>query len=100
MNRILLRGPALAAPLLAVAVLAVAPAAQAKTVFVEPLAGQDANAGTAAKPLRTLAKALSRAHAGDTVVLAAGTYSAGTNGERYTDAFRDVFTPAGVTIQG
>lgn len=46
----------------------------AGSLFVDPASGDDAAAGTQAKPLRTVATALRKAPADATVVLRAGTY--------------------------
>jgi hypothetical protein len=40
-----------------------------------PTKGSDANKGTQSKPFKTLARALSKAQAGDTIRLAAGLYT-------------------------
>jgi uncharacterized protein DUF1565 len=71
-----------------------------KSFFVNPTSGSDANPGTQLKPFKTLAKGLSLAIAGDTMRLAAGTYSAATNGEKFTTGTRQVAVPAGVKIFG
>ena len=80
------------------------PAASAAgtTVSVNPVTGDDADPGTAAKPLRTLAAALSKVTAGDTVELAGGTYSKAASGERYSTikGAQPVVVPAGVTLRG
>jgi hypothetical protein len=91
---------ALAAAALVAGLLALAPAASAagKTFNVNPATGNDTNTGTATKPLKTLTKALSKAHAGDTVKLAAGLYGPGASGDQYPQSGLPV--PAGVTIEG
>jgi hypothetical protein len=68
--------------------------------FVDPVAGDDAGPGTQAAPYRTLSRALGLATGSDTIVLAAGTYSAATNGERYGTATRFALVPAGLVIRG
>lgn len=73
-------------------------ASGAKTFFVDPAKGKDTNAGTLAKPLRTLAKALSLAKAGATVQLAKGVYSKATNGEPF--GANGLLVPSGVAIVG
>jgi hypothetical protein len=72
----------------------------AKTFFVDPVKGNDANAGTQSKPFKTLAKALSKAKQGDTIILGKGVYSSTSNGEKYTSNSQQVLVPSGVTIQG
>lgn len=47
----------------------------ANSLFVDGASGSDSAAGTQGAPLRTLAAAVSRAQAGQTVVLRAGTYN-------------------------
>jgi hypothetical protein len=71
-----------------------------KSFFVNPTSGNDANPGTQLKPFKTLAKGLSGAIAGDTLRLAAGLYSAASNGEKFTTATQQVAVPAGVKIFG
>jgi uncharacterized protein DUF1565 len=61
-------------------------AASHRTFNVNPTAGQDTAGGSALHPLRTLAAALSRARAGDTIRLAGGVFSAATNGERFSSS--------------
>lgn len=58
--------------------LAATPPARAAELVVDPkgAASADGNPGTAAKPLKTLAKALDMAKAGDTILLATGEYPA------------------------
>ena len=55
-------------------VLATAPALAAD-LYVSSTTGNDANAGTSAKPWKTIGKAAGAAHAGDTVHVADGTYA-------------------------
>lgn len=62
-------------------------------IFVNPLTGNDTNAGTDAAPFKTLAKALSVARSGQVVNLQDGTYSR-SSGENF-----DTFVPDGVTVQ-
>lgn len=52
-----------------------AAATPARSYFVDPAVGRDGNAGTQASPLKSLARALFLATAGDTVRLAKGNYS-------------------------
>jgi hypothetical protein len=99
--------PALAAALGAVvATLLLLPAAPASaagtTINVNPAAGNDNSSGSALRPLRTLAKALSKAGAGDTIQLAGGIYSQNLNGERYStiNGEQTVVVPSGVAIRG
>src|SRR6266545_4488499 len=80
---------------------------RARTFFVDPVNGSDTNKGTQTKPFQTLAKALSKAQAGDTIRLAAGLYTdlPRTDGsaERFSSAREStpsVIVPAGVTIIG
>ena len=61
-------------------------------LFVDPVQGADSNAGTAKAPYRTLGKALLLAHAGQTIRLQGGTYSA-QSGETWS-----VAVPEGVAI--
>ena len=81
-------------PLLAAAVRA------PRSFFVNPATGKDTNAGTNLQPFKTLARGLSTAIAGDTMRLAAGVYSAATNGEKFTNSVGRVTVPAGVMILG
>jgi hypothetical protein len=67
----------------------------ARTFFVDPVNGSDANQGTQTKPFKTLTKALTKARAGDTVTLAKGSYSKQGSGDTFP-----VLVPAGVTIVG
>jgi hypothetical protein len=76
------------------------PSASATKYFVDPVKGNDANAGTQDKPFKTLAKALTTAKKGDTVILGKGVYSETSNGEQYTEGSTQVQVPSGVTIQG
>src|SRR5215207_4026279 len=69
------------------------------TYFVSPT-GSNTNAGTQAKPFKTLSKALGVAKSGDIIRLAAGTYSKATNGEQFSLGTLQVMVPAGVTIAG
>jgi hypothetical protein len=87
----------LIAALSVAAALAGAGNASAATLNVEPTNGSDANPGTAAQPLRTLAEGLDRAVAGDTIQLAGGVYH-----EAWDDEFGNhgLIVPKGVTIQG
>ncbi|NNM46671.1 NosD domain-containing protein [Knoellia koreensis] len=63
--------------------------------------GADTNPGTAAQPLATLAKALTRAQAGQTVVVRGGVYRQGIAGPVDTSLGTTWSTPAAnVTIQG
>ena len=82
--------------------LATAANAQAATIDVNPVSGSDGNNGSIASPLKTLGKALSRAHAGDIVQLAAGGYGQGPNGTGKCEQFPagGLVVPARVTIQG
>src|SRR5262245_14002350 len=50
------------------------PKAEGPTLFVDPARGNDANAGTAQAPWKTLAHALRRLKPGDTLYLRGGTY--------------------------
>jgi hypothetical protein len=70
-----------------------------RSFFVNPISGNDTNAGTKLKPFKTLARGLSTAISGDTMRLASGVYSA-LSGEKFTNASRQVVVPAGVTILG
>jgi hypothetical protein len=71
----------------------------ARTFFVDPVTGNDANQGTQAKPFKTLTKALSKARAGDTVKLAGGGYGpTATSGEQLPAS--GLIVAAGVTIEG
>jgi Protein of unknown function (DUF1565) len=79
----------------------------ARTFFVDPVNGKDTNKGTQPKPFQTLAKALSKALAADTIRLAAGLYTdlPRTDGssERFSsvrESTPSVVVPAGVTIIG
>jgi hypothetical protein len=96
--------PALSAAALVAGLLALASPASAAgaTINVNPTTGNDNSSGSALRPLRTLAKALSKASAGDTIQLAGGIYSKAVNGERYSTINGDqaVVVPAGVTIKG
>jgi hypothetical protein len=65
------------------------------TRFVNPVSGNDANPGTSSQPFKTLAKAVTKVKAGDTIRLAAGGYSKTLNGEQFP-----VQVPSGVTIRG
>jgi uncharacterized protein DUF1565 len=80
------------------------PAASAAgtTFTVNPATGDDADPGTATKPLRTLAAALSKVTTGDTVELAGGIYSKAASGERYSTikGAQPVVVPPGVTLRG
>jgi uncharacterized protein DUF1565 len=80
------------------------PAASAAgaTFNVNPVTGNDADPGTAAKPLKTLTTALAKAQAGDTIQLAGGNYSTAANGERFStiNGAQPVAVPSGVTIRG
>jgi hypothetical protein len=67
----------------------------ARTFFVDPANGSDANNGSQTKPFKTLTKALTKARAGDTVKLAKGSYTKNVNGDIFP-----VLVPAGVTIVG
>jgi hypothetical protein len=87
-------GSAAAGPLLAAAVRA------PRSFFVNPVTGKDTNAGTNLQPFKTLARGLSTAIAGDTMRLAAGVYSAATNGEKFGNSVGRVTVPAGVMILG
>jgi hypothetical protein len=71
-----------------------------KKIFVNPVAGSDANSGSLTTPFKTLAKALAVSIAGDTVKLAAGTYSKATNGEKFSTSTQRVVVPSGVRIEG
>jgi len=71
-----------------------------KSFFINPSSGNDSNPGTSLKPFKTLARGLSTAISGDTMRLAAGVYSAATNGEKFTNSTRQVTVPAGVKIFG
>ena len=64
------------------------------TAFVNPYTGLDTNLGTAAKPWKTIRRALTGAKAGLTILLSRGVYSA-TRGETY-----GYVVPNGVTIKG
>jgi hypothetical protein len=64
----------------ALALVSATAQAQASTIQVSAGTGTDTNPGTATPPLKTLAKALSKAKAGDTVKLAAGGYGQGLSG--------------------
>src|SRR5690606_3085588 len=70
--------------------------------YVNPATGNDANAGTAAEPYRTLTHALSLAAAGHIIHLAAGTYDAASGEVWPTHAglppTAEANVPAGVTI--
>src|SRR5262245_29613731 len=92
-----------ATPESALAAEASAPIAAAtrapRSIFVNPISGKDTDPGTKLKPFRTLARGLSTAIAGDTMRLAAGVYSAATNGEKFTGS-ETVTVPSGVTILG
>jgi hypothetical protein len=70
-------------------------ASPARTLFANAAAGKDANAGTAASPLRTLGRALALATAGDTVQLSAGSYTNTGSGDVYP-----LHVPSGVTVRG
>jgi hypothetical protein len=71
-----------------------------KSFFVNPSSGKDTNSGTKLLPFKTLARGLSTAITGDTMRLAIGVYSTGTNGEKFTTGTQQVVVPAGVTILG
>lgn len=75
-----------------------ATAATAHTRFVDPAAGSDANDGSAARPFKTLTKALALAQAKDTVRLAAGSYGPLDSGDPFPAAGTTV--RSGVTILG
>ena len=66
----------------------------ATTAFVNPLTGLDSNAGTTAKPFKTIRRALTGAKAGLTITLSAGLYNA-ASGEPY-----GYTVPDGVNIKG
>lgn len=68
-----------------------------RTFFVNPSSGNDANKGSQTKPFKTIAKALSRAKAGDTVKLALGQYSKQSNGENFGEGLG---VPNGVRLEG
>jgi hypothetical protein len=72
-----------------------AASATATTIFVNPTTGSDAADGAQSRPFKTLGKALAVAQAGDTVKLAAGSYTKAVNGEQYP-----LTVPNGVTIVG
>jgi hypothetical protein len=64
---------ALAAAVVACAFVLAQPAsATAKTLNVNPVSGNDTNAGTTAAPLKTIGKSVTLAQAGDTVNSPAG----------------------------
>ena len=71
-----------------------------RSFFVNPITGSDANPGTQLKPFKTLAKGLGLTIAGDTLRLAAGLYSAASNGDKFTTSTQQVVVPAGVKIFG
>jgi hypothetical protein len=71
-----------------------------RSFYINPVSGNDNNAGTKLKPFKTLAHGLSLAISGDSMRLAAGVYSPGTNGEKFSDVGKEVPVPAGVTILG
>ena len=101
------RGPgrrvAVVLAIVVVGVLALAAAASghAATINVNPAIGKDSNNGAATSPLKTLTRALSKVHGGDTIQLAGGNYSQST-GERYSpiNGQPTVVVPSGVTIRG
>lgn len=68
-----------------------------RTFFVNPSSGNDTNKGSQTKPFKTIAKALSRAKAGDTVKLALGQYSKQSNGENFGEGLG---VPNGVRLEG
>lgn len=65
-----------------------------KTFHVHPVNGNDRNPGDAARPFRSLTRALRRASAGVVIQLAEGRYST-QNGERFP-----IVIPAGVWVLG
>jgi hypothetical protein len=67
----------------------------AKEIFVDPKVGNDQSAGTQTQPLKTLGQAVLHATSGDTVRLAAGSYTKLGNGETYP-----ITIPSGVTLTG
>src|SRR5215207_336765 len=71
-----------------------------KKIFVNPVAGGDANSGSSTKPFKTLAKALSISISGDTVKLGPGNYSKSANGEKFSNSAQKVMVPSGVRIEG
>src|SRR3954471_5979749 len=83
-------------------ILALSLAAQASaapgTLNVDAAAGNDANPGTAAQPLKTLGRGLKLAVAGTTVKLAPGVYGPGFSGDQFPAG--GVTVPAGVTVDG
>jgi parallel beta-helix repeat protein len=64
------------------------------TLYVNPVTGKDAGAGSATAPFKTLTKGLAHAKAGTTIQLAAGTYNA-VGGEVFP-----LVVPAGVLVLG
>jgi hypothetical protein len=72
---------------------------RARTFFVDPANGNDANRGTQDKPFKTLGKALSSARAGDTVKLGGGGYGpTAASGEQFPA--NGLVVPSGVMIEG
>jgi hypothetical protein len=67
----------------------------ARTYFVDPVNGNDANRGSQTKPFKTLTQALLKAGSGDTIRLAKGSYSKQGSGDTFP-----MLVPAGVTIVG
>lgn len=67
----------------------------AKTLFVDPVGGQDTSDGSQAAPLRTLGKAVTLAASGDTIHLAAGQFTPLGNGDKFP-----ITVPSGITIEG
>jgi hypothetical protein len=67
-------------------------------LYVDPVAGNDANSGTLNSPFRTVVKAISAVAIGGTIILRAGTYHEGVVGT--AGAYGGIsITKAGVTIQ-
>ncbi len=79
-------------------VLAGHASAATTTLNVNPVTGKDTNPGSTAAPLKTLGKALTLAHSGDTVKLAIGGYGPGFSGDQFPAT--GLVVPSGVTISG
>ena len=81
-------------PILQEGAIAQDPGQNARVIYVDSRAGNDANGGTFGTPLRTITQAIAAAQPGMVIQLAPGTYSA-ESGEQFP-----LRVPAGVTLRG
>lgn len=68
-------------------------------LYVDPVGGDDANVGTMAEPLRTIAQASSQAMAGDTIWLLDGTYDVSNQGPNFGAVCPGPFLPTDVNLR-